>query len=90
MSAGFSPLQDTIDVACRTSELIENIGSIRNQTATRDVKSPRIDGGQFVTGRKRDDQIAMKDRRRTRSHDQATIGEAREGSHAAFDLSGVT
>src|SRR5262249_58526234 len=48
-----------------------------------------VDGGKFVPGRKRDDQIAMNRRQRTRSHDQAAIRRAREGRDGAFDLDGV-
>jgi len=42
-----------------------------------------------VPGRKRDDQIAMKRRQRTRCQDQAAISGAREGGDRAIDLAGV-
>ena len=48
-----------------------------------------VDRGQFVPGRQRDDQIAMRARQRARRHDQAAIRGAREGRDGALDLAGV-
>ena len=42
-----------------------------------------------MPGRQRDDQIAMKRRRRARRHDQAAIRSAREGRDGTLDLAGV-
>ena len=48
-----------------------------------------VDRGQFVPGRKRDDQLAMNDRQRAPRHDQAAIRGARECCDGALDLAGI-
>jgi hypothetical protein len=53
-------LEDAIDVAGRASELVEKISAIGDQTAAGDEEAGGVDRGQFVPGRKRDDQIALK------------------------------
>ena len=45
-----------------------------------------VDRGQFMPGRKRDDQIAMKRRQRAPRHDQAAVRGARERRDGALDL----
>src|SRR5262249_61475968 len=45
--------------------------------------------GELASGRHRDDQMAVKLRKRSPRHDQAAIWVAREGREGALDLSGL-
>ena len=82
-------LEDAVDVAGRAPVLVDEIRPIGDQAAGGDEEAIGVDRGQFVPGRKRDDQIAMNDRRRARRHDQAAIRGARECRDGALDLAGV-
>jgi hypothetical protein len=62
---------------------------IGDQATAGDEVASVVDGGQFVPGRQRDDQIAMSARQRARRHDQAAIRGARECRDGALDLAGV-
>ena len=66
-------LKDAVDVAGRAPVWVDRIGPVRDKTAASDEEALRIDRGQFVAGRQRDDQIAMNKRRRAPRHDQAAI-----------------
>jgi hypothetical protein len=57
-------LEDTIDIGGRLSVLLDLIGSIGDQTAGSYEETQEVDRGQLELRRKRDDQIAMKERRR--------------------------
>src|SRR6266851_6264189 len=70
---GLLALQDAINVAGRAPERIGCIGSIGDQATADSVVADRIDRGQSVAGRARDDQFAMDRRERARRHDQAAI-----------------
>jgi hypothetical protein len=59
------------------------------QVADGDEEAFPIHRGQFVPGRQRDDQIAMKRRGPARWHDQTAIRSAREGRDGALDLAGA-
>ena len=52
-------LEDAIDVAGRAPELVDQIRPIGDQAAAGDEVASVVDRGQFVPGRKRDDQLAM-------------------------------
>ena len=82
-------LEDAIDVAGRLPVLIDVISPIGDQAAGGDEGSVEVDRGQFVSGRQRDDQVAMTGRQRARRHDQSAIAGAREGRDGALDLAGV-
>ena len=55
-------LEDAVDVAGRAPILVDDIGPVGDQAAGGDEVAVRIDRGQLVPGRQRDDQIAMNDR----------------------------
>ena len=75
---GLLAFEDAIDVASRAPVLVDEIGPIGDQAAGGDEEALGVDRGQFVPGRKRDDQIAMNDDNGARRHDQAAIrGSAR-------------
>ena len=57
-------LENTIDVAGRAPVLVDEIRPIGDQAAAGDEEAGGVDRGQFVPGRKRDDQIAMNRRHR--------------------------
>ena len=59
-------LEDAIDVASGVSALVDDIGAVGHQAATSDHVTERIDSGQLVLGRKRDDQLATNRHRRVR------------------------
>src|SRR5262245_49002134 len=75
----FFAFQDAVDVAGRLSVLLDLIGSIGEQTADSYELAQEIDCGQLVLRRKRDDQIAMKERQRAWRYNQAAAAGAREG-----------
>jgi hypothetical protein len=52
-------LEDAINVAGRPSKWINRISAVGNQAAASDETAERVDRGQSVPGRQRDDQIAM-------------------------------
>jgi hypothetical protein len=62
-------LEDAIYVAGRMAVLIDKIKPIGNQAAAGDKVTSVVHRGQFVPGRKRDDQLAMEYRPRARRHD---------------------
>ena len=68
---GFLALEDTIDIACRLPVLVDEVSPIRNKPAVGDEPALEIDRGEFVSGRERDDQTAMKHRQCAPSYDQA-------------------
>ena len=76
---GLLALEDAVDVAGRTPVLVDEIGSIGDQAAGRDVVAVGVDRRQLVPGRQRDDQLAVNDRRCAPRHDQTAIRRAREG-----------
>jgi hypothetical protein len=69
--------------------LAYEIRPIGNQAAASHKEPFEVDCGQFVPGRQRDDQIAMKLRQRTPRHDHAAIRRAREGRDSTLDLADV-
>ena len=82
---GLFALEDAVNVTGGATELVGKIISIGDQaTAGHEVASV-VDRGQFVPGRKRDDQIAMNRRQRARRRDQAAIRPAREGREGALE-----
>src|SRR5262249_5513973 len=82
-------LEDTVDVARGAPELVAEIRPIRDKPAVGAGASSWVDGGQFVPGRRRDDQIAMSNRERARRYDQAAIRRARKCRDGALDLASV-
>src|SRR5262245_6064209 len=73
-SAGFSPFRmRSIDIAGRSSELVDEIRSMRDQAASGGEEAFVVDRGQLVPRREGDDQIAMNLRTCARSDDQAAI-----------------
>src|SRR5215472_9115413 len=89
MSAGFLALENAVDVAGGATELVNHIRAIGDQAAVDDEVAEVVNGGQFVAGRQRNDQITMKQRQWARRHDQAAIRGTREGRDGALDLVGV-
>src|SRR5206468_99578 len=81
--------EDAIDVSGRAPELVEKIGAIADQTADGAVKASIVDGGHSVSGRKRDDQLAMGSRRWASRHDQAAVRTLREHREGTLDLAGI-
>ena len=79
-------LEDAIDVSRSAPVLVDEIGSIGDQTAGSDVGTFRVDRRQFVSGREHYDEIAMKRRQRACGHDQAATVSARKGSDGALNL----
>jgi hypothetical protein len=69
--------------------LVDKVRSIGDQAAGSHKEPFEVDCGEFVPGRQRDDQIAMKLGQRAASHDQATIRGAREGPDSTLDLARV-
>ena len=82
-------LENAIDIAGSTPELIDYISPIGDQAAAGDKEAFEVDRGQFVPGRKPDDQIAMNLRQRAPCHDYAAIRGVRECSDGALDLAGI-
>ena len=78
-------LEDTVDVAGRAPELVDEIRPVGDQAACGDEEAVAVNRGQSVAGRKRDDQIAMNRRQRARRRDQAAIRPAREGREGALE-----
>src|SRR3982750_1444037 len=66
-------LENAIDVAGCAPELVGDIRAIGDQAAAGDVVARGVNRGQSVTGRQRDDQIAMEQSPRGRRDDQAGI-----------------
>ena len=86
---GLLAFEDAIDVAGRATVLFDVIRPVGDQATSGGEDTIEVDCGQFVPGRQRDDQIAMKLRQRARRHDQAAIRSAREGRDGALDLARV-
>ena len=82
-------LENASDVSGRAAELIDPINSVGDQAAACGVRAVGVDRGQLVSGRKRDDQIAITPGRRARCHDQTAIRRAGESCDGAFDLTHV-
>src|SRR6516225_4886755 len=78
-------LENAINVASRPPELLQKIKAIRDQAAAGDVATSVIDRGQFVLGRKRDDQLAMRHGQCASSQDEASIWGFRKRRNRAFD-----
>jgi hypothetical protein len=65
------------------------IRPVGDQATTSGEDAFEVDRGQFVPGRKCDDQFAMAHPGCARRNDQAAVGRLREGRDGALDLSGV-
>src|SRR5262249_37428182 len=83
-------LENTVDIAGCGLERFDIIRSEGNQATAGRVVMERIDCGQLVLRRKRDDQSAMNRCPSTGHDDQATIGRAGKGTQAALDPAGIT
>src|SRR6266566_5832536 len=83
-------LEDAIHVACRVPKLVDESRPIGDQAAANDEVACEVNRGQFVSGRQRDDQIAMNRRQSASRYDQAAIRGTREGRDSALDLASVT
>src|SRR6476660_1421225 len=62
------PLEDAIDVPRRTAVIVHQISPKGDQAAVNHQVTATIDRGQFVLGRKSDNEIAMSRRRRAPGH----------------------
>ena len=69
----FFALEDAVDVRRCAPVLINIIGTIGNEAAVGDIDSLEVDRRKLMSGRKRNDQIAMNDRQRTSGHDQTAV-----------------
>src|ERR1700730_11308862 len=76
---GFLASKDAINVAGCAAVLVDIIRTIGGQAAIGDVKARVVNRGQLVPLCQRDDQIAMRDDRRARCHDQTAVPRAHEG-----------
>ena len=56
--------EDAIDIAGRAPEPVERIRPVRDQAAAGDELAITVDRRATMTGRQRDDQVAMNDRQR--------------------------
>src|SRR5262249_2196126 len=79
-------LEDAIDIAGRTSVLIDVISAIRHQAAGYDEVTRKVHRRKIVSRRQRDDQLAMGHRGRACRHKQAAIRSARKRRNGALDL----
>src|SRR5215475_4358577 len=70
--------EDTINIASCLPVLLDLIGSIRDQTTRSYEGTQEVERRQLVLRRKRDDQVAMKERQRAWRYNQAAIARARE------------
>jgi hypothetical protein len=59
----FLAFEDAIDIGRGAPKIIKPVGSVGQQAAGGDERAFEVDRGQFVSGRQRDDQIAMTRRR---------------------------
>ena len=75
---GFVAAQNTVNIGRRQPEYVVLVGPIGHEAAGRDKKIKRVDRGQFVPGRKRDEEIAMQDGGAIRRQEQASVRRARE------------
>jgi hypothetical protein len=87
--ARFLALEDAIDVAGREQVRIDRVETVGDQAAASDEVARRVDRGQSVPRRQRDDQAAMNYSRSARQHDEAAIRDARECGDGALDLQRV-
>ena len=69
----FLALEDAIHVGGRAAVLVDKIRPIGDQAAADDEQALVVHSGQFVPGRKRNDQITMYRRRRAGGYDQAAV-----------------
>ena len=83
---GLFAFEDAIDVTGRLPPHVDAIGPIGEQAAGGDEGAIEVDRGQLVPRRKRDDQIAMKQRRPARGHDQTpgTFADSDHGYRSAM------
>src|SRR5262249_33587304 len=85
----FLALEDAVDVAGCLPVLLDLIGSIRDQTTRSYEGTQEVERRQLVLRRKRDDQVAMKERQRAWRYNHAAIGSARELCLIVLNLVGV-
>src|SRR6516165_6796020 len=81
-------LEDAIDVCGRSPVLVYQISPVRDQAPGGDEMTLEIDRRQLVLRRKRNDQIAMNNRRCAPGHDQTAVWLTRDdrARHARRDL----
>ena len=79
-------LEDAVDVAGGTPELVDEIRSVGNQAAAGGINAVVIDRGQSMPRCERDNQLAMDDGGRATGDDQATVKARRERRDGALDL----
>src|SRR5262249_44843069 len=86
---GLLALEDAIDLAGSEAELLEEIGTIREETAGVGEKAGAVDRGQAMLGRQGSDQAAMDNSRRATEDDHAAVGTLCERRKGALDLAGI-
>jgi len=72
--------EDAIDVAGRAPELVNRISPVGDKTTLDNEVAERVDRGQLLPSRQRDDQVTMNRRRRASGDDQPAIRAARHCS----------
>jgi hypothetical protein len=82
-------IEDAIDVAGRTPVLIEDIVAVGDQAAGVDELAPVEDRRQLVSGRQRDDRVAVNHCQRAACQNQASMAGARQVRDVGLDLAGV-
>jgi hypothetical protein len=83
---GIGALQDSVDVGCGSTQDIDGIAAVGNQTTARGKHAQWIDCGQAVASRQRNDQIPMAGGERVRQDDQAASRLGGKISNSAFEL----
>src|SRR5262249_980621 len=79
-------LEDAVDIASCLPVLIDLIRPVGDEAASGGEDWIIVDRGQLVSGRQRDDQIAMNQDQSAARYDQAAIWGTREGRDSALDL----
>src|SRR5664280_699343 len=82
-------LEDAVDIIRRATVRFDCVSPIGDQAIGGDEEAEGVDCRQLVSGRQRDDQFAMNNRKSAPRYDQAAIRPAREGRDVALDLTGI-
>ena len=73
----------------RAPVLVNRISPVGDEPTLADEVAERVDRGQLLPSRQRDDQVTMNRRRRAPGDDQPAIRAARHCREAAFDFAGI-
>src|SRR5262249_59867620 len=79
-------LEDAVDITGCASVMAGNIRAICDQSTMGDEHAIRINGGQSMSCGKRDDQVPVRQRRRTHHNNESSIRRLRERRDSAFNF----